>query len=186
MADKDYDTDYMSITDKIKNNIPLNPDEMTDEEKVEAFYAATEWDEPFVLKPDLSNLRFYGDEEDSEDTHEEELQETDTSDTGEKDEDGIEEDDRISITYGEKRRTYLRENKPEFYKSLLEKGELENHLKSIDKEAWRMEETMVERTCELRGVNAELKMKDMMEWAAEYKTIVAEVRGFVLRELIYS
>ncbi len=46
------------------------------------------------------------------------------------------------VTYREE---YLRENAPEYYAQLVESGELNSHLESINKQAHEMKESIIER-----------------------------------------
>ncbi len=101
------------------------------------------------------------------------------------DEDVEEESYTPSMTYGAPREEFLKENKPEYYKRLVESGTLLEHLKSIDKRAFEMEENMIERQCEIEGVNDELKLTDRMKWVQMYNLIRHEVRSFILNDLIY-
>ncbi len=102
------------------------------------------------------------------------------------DEDEEEESYTPSMTYGVPREEFLKENKPEYYKRLVESGTLLEHLKSIDKFAFELEENMIERQCEIEGVNEELKKRDMFEWVGKYNLIKHEVRGFILRDFIFN
>ncbi|MBQ8942183.1 MAG: TnpV protein [Firmicutes bacterium] len=87
--------------------------------------------------------------------------------------------------WGKRRLNYLKENRPVMYEELVMDG-LWAHLVSVDRKAEEMSETLLEQMSEAEGVNAELKKKDHMEWAARRSGIKNRVHEIIYNELIYA
>ena len=90
-----------------------------------------------------------------------------------------------SLFYGEKRRRFLKENKPDYYKELVESGTLEAHIFELDKEAQETEARLVDNMCRQEGVTEELKANDQVLWVGLYNNILHRARQTVQNELIY-
>ena len=71
------------------------------------------------------------------------------------------------------------------YTTLLTEGKLNVRLHEIDLEANEMLETIIPRLAAERGIDEDLKARDMPRWAAEMNNIKASAEEIVLREVIY-
>ena len=70
------------------------------------------------------------------------------------------------------------------YTTLLTEGELNTRLHEIDLEANKMLETIIPRLAAERGIDENLKARDMLRWVAEMNNIKASAEEIVLREVV--
>ena len=94
-------------------------------------------------------------------------------------------DEPMSIgKYGMLRRTYLKENRKNWYQSMLMSGRLNQHLAQIEEEAENRMETLLD------GLNekfpAPSKEKDPLAWAAHQNNLTTMAEEIVLKELVYN
>ena len=68
---------------------------------------------------------------------------------------------------------------------MLTECRLNAQLHEIDLEANRMLETIINRHATDRGVDENMKARDMLRWVAEMNNIKASAEEIVLREVIY-
>ena len=86
--------------------------------------------------------------------------------------------------YGRLRRTYLKEQRPVLYNSMLLSGTLHPHLLEVEQTAEsRMRQTMQEL---LKQNPAPNKEQYQMEWVQHMNSLKAQAEELVLTELIYS
>ena len=86
--------------------------------------------------------------------------------------------------YGRMRRTYLMENRPVLYNSMLLTGKLHPHLLEVEQNAAAMKEHLM---TELLAKNpAPDKEKHQMQWVQHMNSLKAPAEELVLTELIYS
>ena len=64
-------------------------------------------------------------------------------------------------------------------------GTLNQRLFEIDIEAKTMVETIISRLADERGVDEDLKARDMLRWVSEMNNIKASAEEIVLREVVY-
>ena len=94
-------------------------------------------------------------------------------------------DEPMSIgKYGMLRRTYLRENKKNWYQSMLMSGRLNQHLAQIEDTAESRVETMLDSPTE--KFPAPSKEQDPLAWAAHQNNLTAMAEEIVLKELVYN
>ena len=85
--------------------------------------------------------------------------------------------------YGLMRKSYLKENKRAWYRTMLLTGELDQHLLDIDKAAnARLEEIMKQL---LESNPAPDKATDQMGWVRHMNSLKASAEEIILAELIY-
>ena len=70
------------------------------------------------------------------------------------------------------------------YTTLLTEGKLNARLHEIDLEANEMLETIIPRLAAERGIDEDLKARDMLRWVAEMNNIKAIAEEIVLREVV--
>ena len=87
--------------------------------------------------------------------------------------------------YGKLHLKYLKEHRKGRYTNLLSEGTLNQRLYEIDVEARTMVETIISRLAAERGVDENLKARDMLRWVAEMNNIKASAEEIVLREVVY-
>ena len=87
--------------------------------------------------------------------------------------------------YGLLHRDYIKQRKRGTYTTLLTEGRLNTHLHEIDVQANEMEEAIVSKLAQERGIDEELKASDAIKWVAEMNNIKASAEEIVLREVVY-
>ena len=84
------------------------------------------------------------------------------------------------------RRTFLKENKKNWYQSMLLTGKLDRHLQEIDRAADAQMEQISAQMALQEGVDEKLKAADPMAWVQRMNNIRSRAEEAVLRELVYS
>ena len=87
--------------------------------------------------------------------------------------------------YGRMRLEYLKEHRKGRYTNLLSEGTLNQRLYEIDVEAKQMVESIITCLATKRGIDEDLKARDMLRWVAEMNNIKASAEEIVLREVVY-
>ena len=87
--------------------------------------------------------------------------------------------------YGRMHLDYIKQYRRGRYTTLLTEGKLNARLHEIDLEANQMLETIIPRLAAERGIDENLKARDMLRWVAEMNNIKASAEEIVLREVIY-
>ena len=87
--------------------------------------------------------------------------------------------------YGRMHLDYIKQYRRGRYTTLLTEGKLNARLHEIDLEANEMLETIIPRLANERGIDEDLKVRDMLRWVAEMNNIKANAEKIVLREVIY-
>ena len=88
--------------------------------------------------------------------------------------------------YGRMHLDYIKNHRRGRYTTLLTEGKLNARLHEIDLEATEMLDTIIPRLAIERGIDENLKARDMLRWAAEMNNIKASAEEIVLREVIYQ
>ncbi|MCI6043454.1 MAG: TnpV protein [Dorea sp.] len=86
--------------------------------------------------------------------------------------------------YGMLRRTFLKENKKNWYQSMMLTGKLDSHLMAIEKAAQERMEVLMDGL--LMTYPAPDKDADQMKWTAHMNSLTAMAEETVLKELVYS
>ena len=86
--------------------------------------------------------------------------------------------------YGRMHLDYIKQHRRGRYTTLLTEGKLNSHLHEIDVQANEILETVIPRLAAERGVNEDLKARDMLRWVAEMNNIKASAEEIVLREVV--
>ena len=87
--------------------------------------------------------------------------------------------------YGRLHLEYLKAHRKGCYTNLLSEGTLNQRLYEIDVEARTMVETIIRRLAAERGVDENLKARDMLRWVTEMNNIKTSAEEIVLREVVY-
>ena len=87
--------------------------------------------------------------------------------------------------YGQFYLDYIKNHRRGRYITLLTEGKLNARLHEIDLEANEMLESIFPRLAAERGIDENLKARDMLRWGAEMNNIKASAEEIVLREVIY-
>ena len=87
--------------------------------------------------------------------------------------------------YGRLHLEYLKAHRKGYHTTLLMEGTLNQRIYEIDVEAKTMLETIITRFAEERGIDEDLKARDMLRWVAEMNNIKASAEEIVLREVVY-
>ena len=86
--------------------------------------------------------------------------------------------------YGRMHLDYIKSHRRGRYTTLLTECELNARLHEIDLEANKMLETIIPRLATERGVDENLKARDMLRWVADMNNIKASAEEIVLREVV--
>ena len=87
--------------------------------------------------------------------------------------------------YGRLHLEYLKAHRKGYHTTLLMDGTLNQRIYEVDIEAKTMLETIINRLAAERGIDENLKARDMLRWVAEMNNIKASVEEIVLREVVY-
>ena len=88
--------------------------------------------------------------------------------------------------YGRMHLDYIKNHRRGRYTTLLTEGKLNTRLHEIDLEANEMLDTIIHRLAAERGIDENLKARDMLRWVAEMNNIKASAEEIVLREVVYQ
>ena len=88
--------------------------------------------------------------------------------------------------YGRMHLDYIKQHRRGRYTTLLTEDKLNIRLHDIDLEANEVLETIIPRLATERGIDENLKARDMLRWVAEMNNIKASAEEIVLREVIYQ
>ena len=86
--------------------------------------------------------------------------------------------------YGQFYLDYIKNHRRGRYTTLLTEGTLNVQLHEIDLEAKTMLESLINRFVAERGIDENLKARDMLRWVAEMNNIKASAEEIVLREVV--
>ena len=86
--------------------------------------------------------------------------------------------------YGRMHLDYIKQHRRGKYTTLLTEGRLNARLHEIDLEANEMLETIIPRLAAERGIDEDLKARDMLCWVAEMNNIKASAEEIVLWEVV--
>ena len=86
--------------------------------------------------------------------------------------------------YGRMHLDYIKNHRRGRYTTLLTEGKLNARLHEIDLEANEMLDTIIPRLATERGIDENLKARDMLRWVAEMNNIKANAEEIVLREVV--
>ena len=86
--------------------------------------------------------------------------------------------------YGRMHLDYIKQHRRGRYTTLLTEGKLNARLHEIDLEANEMLDSIIPRLAAERGVDEDLKARDMLRWVAEMNNIKASAEEIVLREVV--
>ena len=86
--------------------------------------------------------------------------------------------------YGMLRRTYLKENRQNWYQSMLLTGKLNRHLLEIEKAAEARMDVLMAGL--LKQYPAPDKEKDQLAWTAHMNSLQAMAEETILTELVYN
>ena len=85
--------------------------------------------------------------------------------------------------YGRMHLDYIKNHRRGRYTTLLTEGKLNARLHEIDIEANEMLEIIIPRLVNERGIDEDLKNRDMLRWIAEMNSIKSSAEEIVLREV---
>ena len=87
--------------------------------------------------------------------------------------------------YGRMHLYYIKNHRRGRYTTILTEGKLNSRLHEIDLEANEMLESIIPRLASERGIDENLKARNMLRWVAEMNNIRASAEEIVLREVVY-
>ena len=88
--------------------------------------------------------------------------------------------------YGRMHLDYIKQHRRGRCTTLLTEDKLNIRLHDIDLEANEMLDTIIPLLATERGIDENLKARDMLRWVAEMNNIKASAEEIVLREVIYQ
>ena len=86
--------------------------------------------------------------------------------------------------YGRMHLDYIKQHRRGRYTTLLTEDKLNPRLHEIDLEANEVLETILPRLATERGIDENLKARDMLRWVAEMNNIKASAEEIVMREVV--
>ena len=86
--------------------------------------------------------------------------------------------------YGRMHLDYIKQYRRGRYTTLLTEGKLNAQLHEIDLEANKVLESIIPRLAIERGIDENLKARDILRWIAEMNNIKASAEEIVLREVV--
>ena len=86
--------------------------------------------------------------------------------------------------YGQFYLDFIKNHRRGKYTTLMTDGKLNARLHEIDLEAKTMLESIISRLAAERGIDENLKARDMLRWAAEMNNIKASAEEIVLKEVM--
>ena len=86
--------------------------------------------------------------------------------------------------YGRMHLAYIKHHRRGRYTTLLTEGKLNTRLHEIDLEANEVLETIIPRLAAERGIDENMKARDMLRWVAEMNNIKASAEEIILREVV--
>ena len=86
--------------------------------------------------------------------------------------------------YGRMHLDYIKNHRRGRYTTLLTEGKLNARLHEIDLEANEMLESIIAHLVAERGIDEDLKARDMLRWVAEMNNVKASAEEIVLREVV--
>ena len=86
--------------------------------------------------------------------------------------------------YGRMHLDYIKQHRRGRYTTLLTEGKLNTRLHEIDLEANEMLETIIPRLAAERGIDEDLKARDMLRWVSEMNNVKASAEEIVCREVV--
>ena len=98
----------------------------------------------------------------------------------------INQTERSISRYGRMRQTFLQENRPTLYNSLIVTGKLYPHLLEIEDTANSRLAQMMPEMMKTAGATESLKASDPMKWTGLMNSLKAQAEEIILAELIYS
>ena len=87
--------------------------------------------------------------------------------------------------YGRLHLEYLKAHRKGYHSTLLMEGTLNQRLYEIDVEAKTKVEIIISSLATKRGIDEDLKARDMLRWVSEMNNIKASAEEIVLREVVY-
>ena len=88
--------------------------------------------------------------------------------------------------YGQFYLDYIKNHRRGRYTTLLTEGALNARLHEIDLEANEMLDSIISRLAAERGIDENLKVRDMLRWVTEMNNIKASAEEILLQEVIYQ
>ena len=88
--------------------------------------------------------------------------------------------------YGRLHLEYLKAHRKGCHTTLLMEGTLNHRLCEIDLEAKTLHESRIPRLAAERGIDEDLKARDILRWVAEMNNIKASAEEIVLQEVVYA
>ena len=86
--------------------------------------------------------------------------------------------------YGRMHLDYIKNHRRGRYTTLLTEGKLNARLHEIDLEATEMLDTIIPRLATERGIDENLKARDILRWVAEMNNIKASAEEIISREVV--
>ena len=88
--------------------------------------------------------------------------------------------------YGRIHLDFIKQHRRGRYTTLLTEGKLNVRLHKIDLEANKMLDSIIPRLVAERGIDENLKARDMLRWIAEMNNIKTSAEEIVLQEVVYQ
>lgn len=87
--------------------------------------------------------------------------------------------------WGQRHYTHLKKNSPTTINVMRMSGELEEYLRTLDRDAEEMFSGLVKQLAEIDGITEALKAADQMEWVRQMNNVRNRAAEIVNEELIF-
>lgn len=91
----------------------------------------------------------------------------------------------LPMKYGQMRKQFLKEYKPEVYADLIRQKALDKHLQEVQQKAEMRLEFLIKRQAKIEGITETLKETDQLLWIGMMNNIKASMEEIIMQELIY-
>lgn len=88
--------------------------------------------------------------------------------------------------WGRKHKEYIKQYKPAFYTTLLNKCKLNSYLHDVDVRATEMYDALVKKLAKQEGITEKLKTENQMLWVQQMNNITNRAREIVSKEIIFT
>lgn len=88
--------------------------------------------------------------------------------------------------WGRKHKEYIKQYKPAFYTTLLNKCKLNSYLHDVDVRATEMYDALVKKLAKQEGITEKLKTENQMLWVQQMNNITNRATEIVNADIIYE
>ena len=88
--------------------------------------------------------------------------------------------------FGRLRKTFLKENRPLIFQTMLLNGTLDAHLADLNRQATERKETLIRQMAAKESITEELKAANPIAWVQRMNNLRACAEEIILKDLVYD